>query len=110
MYIYIYVCFQIYIYIYIYIARRALGNFASRDIDIYSVRVFAQVRRLRKSPQYLLVMLQWKMSVEDYAQGNYLSSGRTPEDAHAFIAYLVRTVIVAIDRPIGFGDCVTNDA
>ena len=38
----------------------ALGNFASRDIDILSVR-FAWIRRLRISPRYLLVNLQGQM-------------------------------------------------
>ena len=34
-----------------------LGDFASQDLEIYLCVAFAWIRRLRKSPQYLLVIL-----------------------------------------------------
>ena len=40
--------------------QMAMGSFTSQDLFL---RCFARIRRLRKSPQYVLVILQWKMTV-----------------------------------------------
>ena len=68
-YIYIYIERERYIYIYIYIRSQNnkqlhdLGSFTSQDFVCFFCAVFARIRRLRKSPRYLLVILRWKVAV-----------------------------------------------
>ena len=51
-----------------------VGNFTSRDF-LFFCAVFARIRRLGKSPQYALAILQWKLTAKSPGSRNSLDAG-----------------------------------